>query len=192
MSDIGHTRIWEAVASFSDISQIVKLRVHPVRVAPNHRSCIFAACRLPWCTSAHALRRRIHLKAWRRCISSAAPPTRAARQNRSAAKMRSSIGSTGSSGRAPAIIVLLDSRGRQMTSENFAAWLGAQRDNGAQQIVFAIGPADGWSEASRKRATLLLSLGPFTLAHALARVVMAEQLYRAFTILTGHPYHSGH
>ena len=94
--------------------------------------------------------------------------------------------------RAPAIIVLMDSRGRQMSSENFAEWLGRQRDNGAQQIVFAIGPADGWSESSRKRATLLLSLGPLTLAHALARVVVAEQIYRAFTILTGHPYHSGH
>lgn len=94
--------------------------------------------------------------------------------------------------RTPAIIVLLDSRGRQMSSEDFAAWLGRQRDNGAQQIVFAIGPADGWSETDKKRATLLLSLGPFTLAHALARVVIAEQVYRAFTILTGHPYHSGH
>ena len=94
--------------------------------------------------------------------------------------------------RAPAIIVLLDSRGQQMSSEKFAEWLGRQRDHGAQQIMFAIGPADGWSESSRKRASLLLSLGPFTLAHALARVVLAEQLYRAFTILTGHPYHSGH
>ena len=94
--------------------------------------------------------------------------------------------------RAPAITVLLDSRGRQMTSEKFAEWLGRQRDNGAQQIVFAIGPADGWSESAQKRATLLFSLGPLTLAHALARVVLAEQLYRAFTILTGHPYHSGH
>jgi 23S rRNA (pseudouridine1915-N3)-methyltransferase len=94
--------------------------------------------------------------------------------------------------RTPIIIVLLDSRGKQMTSESFAEWLGRQRDNGAQQIVFAIGPADGWSDPSRKRATLLLSLGPLTLAHALARVVLAEQLYRAFTILTGHPYHSGH
>src|SRR6185437_9654021 len=94
--------------------------------------------------------------------------------------------------RAPAVGVLLDSRGKQMTSEAFAEWLGRRRDNGAQQIVFAIGPADGWSEAARKRATLLLSLGPFTLAHTLARVVLAEQLYRAFTILTGHPYHSGH
>jgi 23S rRNA (pseudouridine1915-N3)-methyltransferase len=95
-------------------------------------------------------------------------------------------------GRAPVVTVLLDSRGRQMTSEAFSNWLGRQRDTAAQQIVFAIGPADGWSEASRERATLLLSLGPFTLAHALARLVLAEQLYRAFTILTGHPYHAGH
>jgi len=94
--------------------------------------------------------------------------------------------------RTPAIPVLLDSRGRQMTSEAFAAWLGAHRNEGAQQIVFAVGPADGWSDAARARARLLLSLGSFTLAHALARLVMAEQLYRACTILTGHPYHSGH
>jgi 23S rRNA (pseudouridine1915-N3)-methyltransferase len=94
--------------------------------------------------------------------------------------------------RTPAVTVLLDSRGRQMTSESFAEWLGKQRDTSAQQIVFAIGPASGWSDASRKRATLLLSLGSLTLAHALARVVLAEQVYRAFTILTGHPYHSGH
>ena len=95
-------------------------------------------------------------------------------------------------GRLPAVVVLLDSRGRQMTSEAFASWLGARRDEGVQHIVFAIGPADGWSDASRSRANLLLSLGPFTLAHALARLVMAEQLYRACTILAGHPYHSGH
>jgi len=95
-------------------------------------------------------------------------------------------------GRTPVIPVLLDSRGRQMTSGVFAEWLGARRNEGAQHIVFAIGPADGWSSAARDRAQLLLSLGPFTLAHALARLVMAEQLYRAVTILTGHPYHSGH
>jgi 23S rRNA (pseudouridine1915-N3)-methyltransferase len=95
-------------------------------------------------------------------------------------------------GRTAAVAVLLDSRGRQMTSEAFAAWLGARRDEGAQRIVFAVGPASGWSEAARQRAGLLLSLGPMTLAHALARLVMAEQLYRAFTILTGHPYHAGH
>jgi 23S rRNA (pseudouridine1915-N3)-methyltransferase len=95
-------------------------------------------------------------------------------------------------GRTPALAVLLDSRGRQMSSEAFASWLGARRDEGTQQIVFAVGPASGWSEAARQRAYLLLSLGPMTMAHALARLVMAEQLYRAFTILTGHPYHSGH
>ena len=95
-------------------------------------------------------------------------------------------------GRTAAVTVLLDSRGRQMTSEVFAAWLRARRDEGAQHIVFAIGPADGWSEAARERAQLVLSLGPMTFAHALARLVMAEQLYRAFTILSGHPYHTGH
>lgn len=96
------------------------------------------------------------------------------------------------SGRTPATAVLLDSRGKQMSSEVFAAWLGSQRDEGTQHLVFAIGPASGWSEAAKTRARILLSMGPFTLAHSLARVVMAEQIYRASTILTGHPYHTGH
>lgn len=95
-------------------------------------------------------------------------------------------------GRTPAVPVLLDSRGKQMTSEAFATWLGARRDEGTQHVVFAIGPASGWSEPARKRAQLLLSLGQFTLAHALARVVLAEQVFRACTILAGHPYHRGH
>jgi 23S rRNA (pseudouridine1915-N3)-methyltransferase len=95
-------------------------------------------------------------------------------------------------GRTQAILVLLDSRGRQMTSEAFAAWLGARRDEGAQHIVFAVGPASGWSQSAHMRAQLVLSLGPMTMAHALARLVVAEQLYRAFTILAGHPYHAGH
>jgi 23S rRNA (pseudouridine1915-N3)-methyltransferase len=94
--------------------------------------------------------------------------------------------------RTPALAVLLDSRGKQLASEPFAQWLGARRDEGAQHIVFAIGPADGWSEAARAQARLLLSLGPMTLAHSLARLVIAEQIYRAFTILSGHPYHGGH
>jgi 23S rRNA (pseudouridine1915-N3)-methyltransferase len=94
--------------------------------------------------------------------------------------------------RTTPLLVLLDSRGQQFNSEQFAAWLGRQRDQGQQTIVFAIGPADGWSEDARKRANLLLSLGPMTLPHELARVVLSEQLYRAFTILAGHPYHTGH
>jgi 23S rRNA (pseudouridine1915-N3)-methyltransferase len=95
-------------------------------------------------------------------------------------------------GRTPALAVLLDSRGRQMSSESFAQWIGTRRDEGTQHLLFAVGPASGWSEAARKRAHLLLSLGPMTMAHAHARLVMAEQIYRAFTILTGHPYHTGH
>jgi 23S rRNA (pseudouridine1915-N3)-methyltransferase len=95
-------------------------------------------------------------------------------------------------GRTQAILVILDSRGKTMTSEAFAAWLGARRDEGAQHIAFAVGPASGWSDAARMRADLQLSLGPMTFAHALARLVLAEQLYRAFTILSGHPYHAGH
>ena len=94
--------------------------------------------------------------------------------------------------RTPALLVLLDSRGKLMSSEAFAVWLGSRRDEGAQHIVFAVGPASGWSDTTRQRAHLQLSLGPMTLAHALARLVLAEQLYRAVTILSGHPYHGGH
>ncbi len=96
------------------------------------------------------------------------------------------------SGRTPAHAILLDSRGRQYSSEEFAAHIGRIRDEGTQRLVLAIGPADGWSSAARRRANLLFSFGPMTLPHQLARVVLAEQVYRALTILAGHPYHSGH
>lgn len=92
-------------------------------------------------------------------------------------------------GRMAPVLVLLDGRGKELSSEKLAEWLRGQRDEGQQRIVFALGPADGWSEAERGRAGMLLSLGPMTLPHELARVVMSEQLYRAFTILAGHPYH---
>ena len=95
-------------------------------------------------------------------------------------------------GRVPALLVLLDSRGRQLSSQGFSQWLGAQRDGGLQTLILAVGPADGWSEEARGRAGMLLSLGPMTLPHELARLVLVEQVYRAFTILAGHPYHSGH
>lgn len=98
-------------------------------------------------------------------------------------------------GRTQTVVMMLDAHGRQMTSEALAVWLGKRRDEGAQQIVFAVGPPDGWSEEARTEGARrggLLSLGPMTLAHQLARLVMAEQLYRACTILTGHPYHTGH
>jgi 23S rRNA (pseudouridine1915-N3)-methyltransferase len=95
-------------------------------------------------------------------------------------------------GRTPAYAILLDSRGQQFSSEEFATQLGRLRDDGTQRLVLAIGPADGWSAAAHQRANLLFSLGRITLPHQLARVVLAEQVYRALTILAGHPYHSGH
>jgi 23S rRNA (pseudouridine1915-N3)-methyltransferase len=95
-------------------------------------------------------------------------------------------------GRTPAYAILLDSRGQQYSSDEFAQQLGRVRDEGTQRLVLAIGPADGWSPAARQRANLLFSLGRVTLPHQLARVVLAEQVYRALTILAGHPYHSGH
>lgn len=95
-------------------------------------------------------------------------------------------------GRTAPFTVFLDSRGKQFSSESFAQWIATRRDEGLQQLIFAIGPPDGWSDEARRKAGLLLSLGPMTLPHELARVVLAEQVYRAFTILAGHPYHTGH
>jgi 23S rRNA (pseudouridine1915-N3)-methyltransferase len=89
-------------------------------------------------------------------------------------------------------LILLDSRGKQLSSEDFATHLGRLRDSGTQTLILAIGPADGWSAEARTRADLILSFGPITLPHELARVILAEQVYRALTILAGHPYHSGH
>lgn len=85
--------------------------------------------------------------------------------------------------------VVLDETGAAMTSEAFAKWIGAQRDGGARGLAFLIGGPDGHAPATRTSARLVLSLGPLTLPHGLARAVLAEQLYRATTILAGHPYH---
>ncbi|MDP9039438.1 MAG: 23S rRNA (pseudouridine(1915)-N(3))-methyltransferase RlmH [Acidobacteriota bacterium] len=94
--------------------------------------------------------------------------------------------------RTAPVLILLDSRGKGLTSEAIAAHLRTLQDSGVQSLVFAVGPADGWTDAARARADLLLSLGPITLPHELARAVLAEQIYRALTILAGHPYHSAH
>ena len=89
-------------------------------------------------------------------------------------------------------LILFDRLGKPLSSEQFAAQLGKLRDSGAQTVALAIRPPDGWSPEARARANLLISFGPITLPHELARVVLAEQTYRALTILAGHPYHSGH
>jgi len=94
-------------------------------------------------------------------------------------------------GTKPAL-VLLDSRGKQFSSEEFARFLREHQDRNPAPLLFAIGPANGFGVQVRQAATLVVSLGKMTLAHELARVVLLEQLYRAFTILKGHPYHLGH
>jgi 23S rRNA (pseudouridine1915-N3)-methyltransferase len=89
-------------------------------------------------------------------------------------------------------LVLLDARGKPYSSEEFARFLGDYQDRNPLPLVFAVGPADGFSEGVRSVAQHTISLGAMTLAHELARIVLLEQIYRAFTILKGHPYHSGH
>ena len=89
-------------------------------------------------------------------------------------------------------LALLDSRGKEFSSEQFAQFLGNYQDSNPRPLVLAVGGADGFSEQTRAAAQFTLSLGKMTLAHELARVVLLEQIYRAFTILKGHPYHCGH
>lgn len=91
-----------------------------------------------------------------------------------------------------ATLVLLDSRGREYSSEEFAKFVGDYRDRNPLPLVFAVGGADGFGEQARSAAQHTISLGKMTLAHEVARVVVLEQIYRAFTILKGHPYHTGH
>ena len=95
-------------------------------------------------------------------------------------------------GAAKSTLVLMDSRGKEFSSEQFAKFLGDYQDRNPLPLVFAIGAADGFSAETRSGAQHLISLGKMTLAHELARVVLLEQVYRAFTILNRHPYHSGH
>ncbi|MBZ5539308.1 MAG: 23S rRNA (pseudouridine(1915)-N(3))-methyltransferase RlmH [Acidobacteriia bacterium] len=87
-----------------------------------------------------------------------------------------------------ATIVLLDAEGKQPASEAFAKWIGELRDRGTRELVFLCGGAEGFPEELRRRAQHKLSLSAMTFSHELARVMLAEQLYRAFAILSGGPY----
>ncbi len=98
----------------------------------------------------------------------------------------------GVASRTRPVLLLTDSTGRQLTSREIADVLGSAQDHGVQQLLFAIGPADGWSPAALSRADKVVAFGRITLPHELAAVVAAEQLYRALTIRAGYPYHSGH
>src|ERR1035437_6572031 len=95
-------------------------------------------------------------------------------------------------GRTAPVLVLMDQAGKQVSSEELANFLRYHRDQGTQDVIFAIGPADGWEDNTLRSATQVLSMGKMTLPHELARVVLLEQLYHGYTILTGHPYHGGH
>jgi 23S rRNA (pseudouridine1915-N3)-methyltransferase len=90
---------------------------------------------------------------------------------------------------AEAILVALDERGATMASDAFAARIGRWRDEGRRSLAFVVGGPDGLSPVVRDRAAELLSFGRMTMPHQLVRVLLLEQLYRAATILSGHPYH---
>ncbi len=90
---------------------------------------------------------------------------------------------------AAAVTVLLDERGEPMPSLSLAKTLEKWRDGGKREARFLIGAADGHSDAARAEADLLLSFGPATWPHLLARAMLAEQLFRATSILANHPYH---
>jgi 23S rRNA (pseudouridine1915-N3)-methyltransferase len=82
--------------------------------------------------------------------------------------------------------------GKQLSSEELATFIRDYQERSASPLLFAVGAANGFSKETKRAATHIISLGKMTLAHELARVVLLEQLYRAFTILKGHPYHLGH
>jgi 23S rRNA (pseudouridine1915-N3)-methyltransferase len=91
---------------------------------------------------------------------------------------------------APATkLVALDEKGRDLPSTEFAAILGRWRDDGVREVRFLIGAADGHEQQTRDKADLLLAYGKATWPHMMARAMLAEQLWRASSILSGHPYH---
>jgi 23S rRNA (pseudouridine1915-N3)-methyltransferase len=87
-----------------------------------------------------------------------------------------------------ATAVLLDASGKSFASEAFAKWLGEQRDRGTREIIFVCGDADGFPSNVSERVPQKISLSAMTYSHELARAMLAEQIYRAFAILSGSPY----
>jgi len=90
-----------------------------------------------------------------------------------------------------AVVVALDEHGREFTSEGFAQALQSWIETGAPEVAFLLGGPDGHGEAVMSRARFIVALGRMTWPHGLARVLLAEQLYRSVTILLNHPYHRG-
>ena len=110
------------------------------------------------------------------------PATSAERKKLEGEKLLQVISST-------ATVVALDERGKNLASRAFATKIDNWRQEGAGDLIFIIGGADGLSDAVRSRANLLLSFGSLTWPHMLVRVMLCEQIYRAWSICSGHPYH---
>lgn len=87
-----------------------------------------------------------------------------------------------------ATLVLLDAEGKKFSSQQFAEWIGSCRDRGTRELVFLCGASAGFPESLARRSTQRISLSPLTFSHELARVMLTEQIYRAFALLSGHPY----
>lgn len=87
-----------------------------------------------------------------------------------------------------ATVVLLDAAGKALSSGQFAEWIGSRRDRADREVVFLCGAAEGVPDALTRQVTARISLSPLTFSHELARVMLAEQIYRAFALLAGHPY----
>ncbi len=104
-----------------------------------------------------------------------------------AEKLRAAIKS-----KTPGVVFALDSRGKQVTSEQLAQHIAAAQNNRASQCAFLIGGQDGLAADLVKQAQHVIALGGVTWPHQLLRAMLMEQLYRAHTIIVGHPYHSGH
>jgi len=86
-------------------------------------------------------------------------------------------------------LVLLDSSAKSLTTEMFAAWLCKHRDHSTRSLVFVIGGPEGLSDALKRRANFSISLSPLTFTHEMARCLLLEQIYRAFSVIQGFPYH---
>lgn len=103
------------------------------------------------------------------------------RPDSAASVKRLEIGASGA-------IVLLDAGGKELNSKQFAEWIGSCRDRGQRELIFLCGAAEGFPEPVAGRASQRISLSALTFSHELARVMLTEQIYRAFAQLSGHPY----
>lgn len=142
--------------------------------------------RAPWARAAvseYVRRIRRYVPAERRDVKGAAGDDAAAVEEEGERLLRAAA--TGPGDR----LVAVDPAGRGLTSERWAEMLGSWAVEGTGRVVFAVGGAGGLAPAVREAADRVVSLGPQTLAHELAQVVLAEQIYRAWTIVRGEPYH---